>query len=249
MSDRPYLAQTIQKQRKASNPEASAWVSAHAGSGKTYVLTQRVLRLLLQGVRPSQILCLTFTKAAAANMSTRIFDRLSKWVVLDDAALSKEITDTGAEPPSPAELDFARSLFARAVETPGGLKIQTIHAFCEKLLHLFPFEANAPAGFSVLDDAGRAELLETARTQAIEKAMRDAGALHDALTRVAAETTGNDFGKLCDELLQHRDALGASFDEKDYAARLRVRLGLRPDEGLLDVVAEITEGYAGWPEL
>ncbi len=249
MSDRPYLAQTIQKQRKASNPEASAWVSAHAGSGKTYVLTQRVLRLLLQGVRPSQILCLTFTKAAAANMSTRIFDRLAKWAVLDDAALSKEITDTGAEPPSPAELDFARSLFARAVETPGGLKIQTIHAFCEKLLHLFPFEANAPAGFSVLDDAGRAELLEMARTQAIEKAMRDTGALHDALARVAAETTGNDFGKLCDELLQHRDALGASFDEKDYAARLRLRLGLRPDESLLDVVAEITEGHAGWPEL
>lgn len=249
MSDRPYLTLTIQKQQRASDPEASAWVSAHAGSGKTYVLTQRVLRLLLQGVRPSQILCLTFTKAAAANMSTRIFDRLAKWAVLDDATLAKEITDTGAEPPSSAELDFARSLFARAVETPGGLKIQTIHAFCEKLLHLFPFEANAPAGFSVLDDAGRAELLEMARTQAIEKAMQDTGALHDALTRVAAETTENDFGKLCDELLQHRDALGASFDEKDYAARLKVRLGLRPDETLLDVLEEITEGRAGWPEL
>ena len=117
MSDRPYLTQTILKQRRASDPEASAWVSAHAGSGKTYVLTQRVLRLLLQGVRPSQILCLTFTKAAAANMSARIFDRLAKWAVLDDAALAQELRDAGVG--APTKLDVARQLFARAVETPG----------------------------------------------------------------------------------------------------------------------------------
>ncbi|MGJ0509772.1 MAG: double-strand break repair helicase AddA [Methylocystis sp.] len=249
MSDRPYLTQTVLKQRKASNPDASAWVSAHAGSGKTYVLTQRVLRLLLQGVRPSQILCLTFTKAAAANMSTRIFDRLATWAVLDDDALAKQIADTGAPSPTGKELDFARSLFARAVETPGGLKIQTIHAFCEKLLHIFPFEANVPAGFKVLDDAGRAELLELARAHAIEQAMRDAGALHDALTRVAQETTARDFGRLCDELLQQRSALAAAFDEESYAERLRVRLGLKADETLADIEAEIIDGRAAWPEL
>jgi ATP-dependent helicase/nuclease subunit A len=249
MSDRPYLTHTIQKQHRASDPEASAWVSAHAGSGKTYVLTQRVLRLLLQGVRPSQILCLTFTKAAAANMSTRIFDRLARWAVLDDAALGKEISDTGAQPPAPAHLDFARSLFARAVETPGGLKIQTIHAFCEKLLHLFPFEANVPAGFTVLDDAGRAELLEMARGHAIEKAMRDMGVLHDALAIVAAETTESSFRALCDELLHHRHALAAAFHDAEYAAQLRLRLGLQANETLADVEAEIVEGHEAWREL
>lgn len=249
MSDRPYLTHTIQKQHRASDPEASAWVSAHAGSGKTYVLTQRVLRLLLQGVRPSQILCLTFTKAAAANMSTRIFDRLARWAVLDDAALAKEISDTGAQPPAPAHLDFARSLFARAVETPGGLKIQTIHAFCEKLLHLFPFEANVPAGFTVLDDAGRAELLEMARGHAIEKAMRDTGVLHDALALVAAETTESSFRALCDELLHHRHALAAAFHDAEYATQLRLRLGLRANETLAHVEAEIVAGHEGWREL
>jgi ATP-dependent helicase/nuclease subunit A len=147
MSAFPIPELTLKKQRDAANPASSVWVSAHAGSGKTYVLAQRVLRLLLSGAPPSQILCLTYTKAAAANMSKRIFDHLAEWVVLDDDELTRRIEATGAPPPDREMLDFARRLFARAVETPGGLKIQTIHAFCEKLLHLFPFEANVPAGF------------------------------------------------------------------------------------------------------
>ena len=146
MTARPIPSLTLKKQRIAADPSQSIWVSAHAGSGKTYVLAQRVLRLLLQGVSPSQILCLTYTKAAAANMSSRVFENLAKWVLLDDIELTKVIEATGAPRPSKKDLVFARELFARAVETPGGLKIQTIHAFCEKVLHLFPFEANVPAG-------------------------------------------------------------------------------------------------------
>ena len=130
------------------------------GSGKTHVLAQRVLRLLLEGARPSQILRLTYTKAAAANMGSRVFDALARWATLDDAALAKEIAKMGATVESRIDLDFARRLFARAVETPGGLKIQTIHAFCEKLLHIFPFEANVPASFRVVDDLERAELMD-----------------------------------------------------------------------------------------
>ncbi len=249
MSDRAYLSLTIQNQHKASDPAASAWVSAHAGSGKTYVLTQRVLRLLLDGVRPSQILCLTFTKAAAANMSARIFDRLAKWAVLDDLALALEIEGTGAPTPSSRQLDFARSLFARAVETPGGLKIQTIHAFCERLLHIFPFEANAPAGFSVLDDAGRAQLLEAAKRRAIDRAKGEKGALHEALERVAAETTGQGFDALCAALLEKRDALAQAQERESYEKRLRARLGLKAGETRARIDAAIVEGNERWPEL
>ncbi|MEK4035163.1 double-strand break repair helicase AddA [Methylocystis sp. IM3] len=249
MSDRPYLSLTIQKQHRASNPHASAWVSAHAGSGKTYVLTQRVLRLLLEGVRPSQILCLTFTKAAAANMSARIFDRLARWAVLDDVELAEEISATGAPAPSPRQLDFARSLFARAVETPGGLKIQTIHAFCERLLHIFPFEANAPAGFSVLDDAARAELLQTAKRRAIDKAKSGKGPLHEALERVASETTEKGFDELCAALLEKRDALAQAQARESYEKRLRAQLGLKAGETRARIEAAIIEGYETWPQL
>ena len=130
-------------------------MSANAGSGKTHVLAQRVMRLLLAGVPPARILCLTFTKAAAANMSIRVFKDLAAWTASTMRRLAAAIAGTGAPAPSATDLAFARRLFARTVETPGGLKIQTIHAFCERLLHLFPFEANVPARFEVLDEHAR----------------------------------------------------------------------------------------------
>ena len=128
-------------------------MSANAGSGKTHVLTQRVLRLLLDGTPPAQILCLAYTKAAAANMADRVFTKLAQWTSLDDKALTQAIVDCGASAPAPHDLVFARQLFARTIETPGGLKIQTLHAFAERLLRLFPFEANVPAHFNVLDES------------------------------------------------------------------------------------------------
>ncbi|MCE4223227.1 double-strand break repair helicase AddA [Methylobacterium sp. C25] len=143
---------TQEAQRRAADPRVSAWVSANAGAGKTKVLTDRVLRLLLDGSPPGRILCLTFTKAAAANMSIRVFQRLGRWVTLDEKALSDELFDLSGRKASRGELSRARRLFARAVETPGGLKIETLHALCERLLHMFPFEANVPARFQVLDE-------------------------------------------------------------------------------------------------
>ena len=118
----------IKEQHKASNPAVSAWVSANAGSGKTHVLTERVIRLLLTGTPPEKILCITFTKAAAANMATRVFDTLSKWTALGDAGLDAKISALGLTPSADARAR-ARRLFAVAIETPGGLKVQTIHAF------------------------------------------------------------------------------------------------------------------------
>src|SRR5690606_32542332 len=153
---------TIFDQQRAARPDASAWVSANAGSGKTKVLADRVMRLLLAGTEPSRILCLTFTKAAAANMENRIFAELGKWVRLDDEALAAALEKLEGRRPDRARLARARRLFAHAVETPGGLKIETIHAFCERLLHMFPFEANVPARFTVLDDNESAVLLAEA---------------------------------------------------------------------------------------
>src|SRR3954447_5161705 len=143
MSDeRPLVPEkTRLDQRRAADPRASAWVSANAGAGKTKVLTDRVVRLLLSGAQPGRILCLTFTKAAAANMAIRVFERLGRWVTLDDDTLIRELRELEGVRPGRDQLRLARTLFARAVETPGGLKIDTIHAFCERLLHLVPFEA------------------------------------------------------------------------------------------------------------
>jgi ATP-dependent helicase/nuclease subunit A len=120
------------RQIAASDPGASAFVAANAGSGKTHVLAQRVIRLLLQDFDPAKILCITFTKAAAANMANRVFDELRKWIALDDAALATAMRTIGVRDTSPAHLARARRLFALALETPGGLKVQTIHAFCTR---------------------------------------------------------------------------------------------------------------------
>ncbi len=158
-----WISWTTIQQAIASDPQRSAWVSANAGSGKTHVLTQRVIRLLLAGARPSAILCLTYTKAAASEMSNRVFARLADWAVLPDEELSKRIGQIEGEMPDRVKLAEARRLFAKALETPGGLKIQTIHAFCEALLHQFPLEANVAGHFSVLDDRAAATLLADAR--------------------------------------------------------------------------------------
>lgn len=169
-SERATISQTTDKQRKAAHPAASAWVSANAGSGKTYVLVQRIIRLMLAGAEPGKILALTYTTAAAANMANRVFKTLSDWTRLDDDALDKEL-DTLGEHADAKLRKRARQLFARAIETPGGLKIQTIHAFCERLLHLFPFEANVPAKFEVLDDVTAAELIGEALQETLFAAL------------------------------------------------------------------------------
>src|SRR4051794_18028491 len=133
-------------QIRASSPGQSVFVTANAGSGKTSTLVARVARLLLADAPPETILCVTYTKAAAAEMQRRLFDTLGKWSIMEDADLRRELArlegqDSAGETAGAWDAAFlskARALFARALETPGGLKIQTIHAFCEKLLKRFP---------------------------------------------------------------------------------------------------------------
>jgi ATP-dependent helicase/nuclease subunit A len=240
---------TLERQRIASDPGRSVWVSANAGSGKTHVLSQRVVRLLLQGVDPARILCITFTRAAAANMSQRVFATLALWTRLDDAALTAAIVATGAPAPGAVDRIAARRLFARAVETPGGLKIQTIHAFCERLLHLFPFEANVAAGFEVAEEAERRQWLATARRDALDAAARDEGPLGAALRRIAAEASPDEFDALMRDAMKHRDALPS---DARGEARLRGALGVAPDETVTAVEREMLDGGLladGWREV
>ncbi|MBB3809670.1 double-strand break repair helicase AddA [Pseudochelatococcus contaminans] len=193
---------TVIDQRRAADPSASAWVSANAGSGKTKVLADRVLRLLLDEVEPTRILCLTFTKAAAANMSNRVFDELGTWVVMDDATLAARLEALDGVAPSAQRIAVARRLFARAVETPGGLKIETIHAFCERLLHLFPFEANVPARFEVLDEALLRKLLEQATQEVL--AVAGESAVGQALDIVAREAGDEAVGRALRSALRYK---------------------------------------------
>ncbi|MDX2258506.1 MAG: double-strand break repair helicase AddA [Hyphomicrobiaceae bacterium] len=164
------LAETTRRQGRAADPATSAWVGANAGAGKTHVLTSRVLRLLLAGTPPERLLCLTYTKAAAAEMSDRVFAKLAAWVTAAPDRLASALEDLTGRQPGDAELRLARGLFTRAIETPGGLKVQTIHAFCERLLQRFPLEAGVAPGFTTVDD----DLGRTLRREAIDATLRSA---------------------------------------------------------------------------
>ncbi|KKB76132.1 hypothetical protein VW29_20475 [Devosia limi DSM 17137] len=178
MSERgkPHISpETKANQAKAADPRWSIWVSANAGSGKTFVLTRRVLRLLLTGVTPQSILCLTYTKAAAAEMRRRVADELAKWAVAEDAALEKELREIEGAAFHRDLMGVARTLFAKALETPGGLKIVTIHAFCESVLHRFPLEAGVPFDFKVIEEDERAGMVLAAREAVLAQGLRGEG--------------------------------------------------------------------------
>ncbi len=167
------LAQTLKSQRAASDPAASAWVAANAGSGKTTVLVNRVVRLLLNGTAPDRILCLTFTKAAAAEMSNRIFKTLGSWSTLSDDQLTERLAAIEGGETAQADLAQARVLFAKALETPGGLKIQTIHAFCQAILNRFPLEARVVPHFQVMDEYTTSTILAEAQHAFLDFAAGD----------------------------------------------------------------------------
>ncbi len=227
-------------QHEASDPATSAWVVANAGSGKTYVLTQRLIRLLLAGADPATVLSLTFTKVAAAEMARRVFDRLGRWAMASDEALHEEIEHLQGRAPSHDEMCRARQLFARALETPGGLKIQTIHAFCERLLHQFPFEANVPGQFTILDESAAAALIADARAAVMDEAVAgQSSRLGDALRRMAEDTGDMQMDAALDALIKGRDLIrrwmekageAGAGDIEDAIADLRRRLAVNDDE-------------------
>lgn len=208
-----------ERQMQAANPAASTWLSANAGSGKTKVLIDRVARLLLSGVAPQHILCLTYTKAAAAEMQNRLFKRLGAWAMMPDEALLQDLSALGDAKALPQHLPKARQLFASAIDTPGGLRIQTIHSFCAMLLRRYPLEAGVSPQFAELDDrAGR--LLRDAIVQDMADRLAP-GAVAD----VALAYTGEDFGKLMDQIAQHRSAFASPMTLAGARAAFDVPLG------------------------
>ena len=258
MASRPIPDAVRATQARASDPAASAFVSANAGSGKTHVLVQRVIRLLLEEVPPEKILCVTFTKAAAANMAERVFTTLGHWVTLDDDALNDAIVGVGIAIPNARLRTTARKLFACALETPGGLKVQTIHALCTRLLQQFPFEANVPARFAVLDERDQNEMMERANLKVLLDASRDPDsttgrALNMAMASAADVTFKEVVREAClsrDRFMAWTDAAGSI---EAAAAQMSAELGVDPGDRIEEVEQEIVDGpylrRSGWEDI
>jgi ATP-dependent helicase/nuclease subunit A len=194
------------EQRAASDPATSAFVAASAGSGKTKLLTDRLLRLLLAGTRPEKILCLTYTKAAAAEMAIRLNRRLGHWVVLADAALDAELAGLAVAATS-ANRDLARRLFADVLDLPGGMRIETIHAFCQSLLRRFPLEARLSPHFELADEVDAEARLRDSRESVLADPNQAA-----AIATLAAETNELDFAALTKAFCDGQHAVRSLFD-------------------------------------
>ncbi len=233
-------------QNAAIRPEVNVWVTASAGSGKTKVLTERVLALLLSGTSPQRILCLTFTKAAAAEMSNRISERLARWVTADEDALLAEITPLVPEQTATAEtarqaLERARRLFAEALDAPGGLQISTLHAFCQSLLRRFPIEARVSPHFKLMDERDTAEALDQALESMVAEARGGGDAeLAAALAVLTARVHESNFADLMSALVAGRGKLKRALAAYDGLARtitaMRAALGLKPGETEADII-------------
>ena len=255
------LRKATHDQRDAANPEATAWVAASAGTGKTRVLTNRLLALLLEGAEPREILALTFTKAAAAEMANRVSEALEAWVTLEEDALRAALFRLAGDHPTEAQIALARRLFAKVLEAPGGLNIQTIHAFAQSLLGRFPVEAGVQPGFKVLEDSEATALLETTA----DRFLMGLIAREDPAVSHVFEVLGEDtFRDILAGLVRERGRLYRLLGANNRPARqvlepLRMRLGLEPDstlEGFRNAVAHADgipsdlrsafQDYAGW---
>ena len=232
------------EQKTASNPAASAWVGANAGSGKTHVLVDRVTRLMLAGVDPMSILCLTYTKAAAKEMANRLHERLGAWVGLSNAALTKQLVQMGHDDVDHKTLSRARRLFTAALETPGGLKIQTIHAFCERILQLFPVEAGLAPGFEVLESSQSKQLLREGRDQVLREAQGDGtSSFARALEIITRHTHSDSFDALLERLLSKRqilkDALADHGSIENIGQALRAEFSIEPQHSIENLRMEL----------
>jgi ATP-dependent helicase/nuclease subunit A len=213
-------------QRGALDPASSVWVSASAGTGKTKVLTDRLLTLMLDGTDPSRLLCLTFTRAAAAEMANRVNAKLAEWTTMPAGALHQELVNLLGLRVDERLHEEARRLFARVLDTPGGVKIATIHAFCQSLLRRFPLEAGVPPEFAVIDERSAKDALEEAGAQVIARARDGFGELAGALSVVARHAAEERFGELMEALAAEREKLRRAIDDGGLLTRLSAAFGL-----------------------
>ena len=230
----------LPEQRRAGAPDTSIWVAASAGAGKTKVLVDRVLGLLLAGTRAHRILCLTFTRAAAAEMANRIRDELGEWAAADDGAVVAMVAAITGVVPDDETRRRARRLFAEVLDAPGGMKIQTIHSFCESVLGRFPLEAGLAPHFDVMDERTAAEAMHAARDALLLRAQRgDDMALANAVAEVTARIGEGEFSGLMSDLARHRGRFSRLLREHGLDAldrTIRKYMGIEVGETGADVV-------------
>ncbi len=193
-------------QRLASDPKTSVWLSANAGTGKTKVLTDRVLRLMLDGNEPEDILCVTFTTAAAALMQRRIRAELSSWTTCTDYMLDKKLKELVGRKPDAKLRNHARQLFARFLEAPEGIKIQTIHALSQKLIEKFPIESGVPPSFTVMDAEDAAAMVRAAQADVLNRVQDDPHSnLAHAVRLITPEVGEAEFVTLIQDIVTNRE--------------------------------------------
>ncbi len=231
----PVVRQPTDAQRRAADPTRSVWVTANAGTGKTRVLTDRILRLLLAGADPEGILAITFTKAAAAEMTQRIEERLASWATLDGGALAADLEALLGRPAEARETALARTLLARVLDLPQGIPIATIHAFAQGLLRRFPLEAGIAPHFVAIDERDAAELQREASARVLAAAAADPGPLGRAVAELAVWLADQSIGELIGELLAERVRL------------LRAREACGGADELLAAIARALDAEPGLP--
>ena len=209
------------RQLAASDPARDVFVAASAGSGKTKLLTDRLLRLMLAGAAPERILCLTFTKAGAAEMAIRLRVSLGRWVTMRQDALAAELDALGVAPDGPdarpTRTDRARALFGKVLDLPGGMRIETIHAFCQSLLRRFPLEALISPHFRLVDERDTAQTLAEAREHVL------AGELEEsAISAVSWLASVPEFSGLLTQFVNRRGQLEWLYGIDGAARRARV---------------------------
>lgn len=234
------------QQLSAANPNISVWVEASAGTGKTKVLSDRVLRILLNSdnPHPERILCLTYTKAGAVEMKSRIFERLSEWAVISEKKLEENIIKLFPE----GQLSFdefstykerARTLFAVLLDTPGGIKIQTIHGFCQDLLSRFPIEAGVSPYFEVMESNEQSDILEQIRRDLLNDL--ELSALNDKakyMMYITENMKEANFDKALQEIIENHSKLQSIFNHypnfDSFVQNLARRIGVDSDKLIID---------------
>ncbi|WP_199553321.1 double-strand break repair helicase AddA [Sandaracinobacteroides hominis] len=244
----------------AADPARHVWVAASAGTGKTHVLTDRMLRLLLAGSPPDRILALTFTKAAAAEMQNRLTKRLGQWQTLDDADLNAELAVLGLTP-TDALRRRARTLFAHALDVPGGLRVQTLHSFAQGLLAAFPVEAGLQPGFRALEERDATQLRRQALNEVIAQAQSAGDQRYlDDLAQLSILKGEGGVMRILDRMIAHSEGVAAFTSEDGFEPAIRRWLGVgateRPGERLAEALdpavhddarlAELAEGMEAW---
>ena len=244
------------QQHSAANPNESVWVEASAGTGKTKVLSDRVLRLLLNSEtpHPERILCLTYTKAGAVEMKSRIFERLSDWSIISDEALLKSLGELFADEDLPlAEIKKyqkrARTLFALLLDTAGGLKIQTIHSFCQDILSRFPLESGVSPYFEVMENEEQTDILEQIRKELIAEAENNPQSqAAKYMLYITENMKESSFSKALKEIIENKLKLQNIFlryaDYADFEQNLAHKLQASPDKLIADFHNEFKNSAA-----